>query len=192
MNIAYKVHLTFIVMFTLNIVIVQSCKDKNCSIVYNPIIPIQIFPMSDTFTLRDTLILQGNINSVLQDRKTGDLTNYNKFEFNLFAMLNNYNDTSKEIGDQPSALKSFEIIDIIGAHSNANSGFFMDYVQLNDSFKFKYLLIPKDTGLFAITIFHVGKNSVHGHNEVNITSSSCEEYIEFQWTIFNLVKRIDI
>ncbi len=174
--------LSFLILILL---LLSECKDKNCSIIYNPITPIQILQVSDTIQIGDTLLIEGRMSSNLEDKKTGIYTNFSQFQFNFFVGLNNYNDTSKPIAFQPSALNSFEVLDILGSHTNSADGFFMSYIQKNDSINFKYLLITKDTGLFAISLFHFDKRNAHGGNDVRITSSNCKEYIEFQWTIFN-------
>ncbi|NQW42232.1 MAG: hypothetical protein HQ463_02205 [Bacteroidetes bacterium] len=162
-----------------------SCKDKNCDIIYNPIIHFKASTEKDTIKIGDTLIFESKSSNFMLDKRNGSLTNYKNYKFNFLTNIYHLNDTSK-FAIHPNVTNSFKITDIIGTHEVAGeSGFFIKYESRNDSILFKFLIIPQNIGLFGLNCSNNVKHNAHGNNNIKLTDTKCKEYLENVNTLVN-------
>ena len=173
------------ILFLSFIFLLSNCKDKSCGILYKPIIPIFCSPSNDTFNIGDSFAFEIATTSKLQDFETGTFTSFNNFKFDLFLFVQQYLDTSKVREDQPFAPEALELHPVKGSSNLGSSGYFINAIYVNDSMKLKLNIKLLKSGLYSIRLINFFKISAHGGNNVKVTNSKCDEYVEQVYPNFN-------
>ncbi|MDI1234624.1 MAG: hypothetical protein PSX81_10105 [bacterium] len=174
--------LSFLIFILL---LLSECKDKSCGILYKPIIPIFCSPSNDSFNIGDSFAFEIATTSKLQDFETRTFTSFNNFQFDLFLFVQQYLDTSKVREDQPFSPEAIEIHPVIGSSNLGSSGYFINAIYVNDSMKLKLNIKLLKSGLYSIRLINFFKINAHGGNNVKVTNSKCDEYVEQVYPNFN-------
>ena len=174
--------LSFLIFILL---LLSECKDKSCGIMYKPIIPIFCSPSNDTFNIGDSFAFEIATTSKLQDFETGTFTSFNNFKFDLFLSVQQYLDTSKVREDQPFVPEALELHSVKGSSNLGSSGYFINAIYVNDSMKLKLNIKLLKSGLYSIRLINFFKINAHGGNNVKVTNSKCDEYVEQVYPNFN-------
>ena len=147
-----------IIKSILLLLLFSSCFPKFQKVVqHNPILPVNIYPNSETYKIGDTIWLEVNTSSWLKDYADSTMPSYNFSKVDLFKnvyfSMFELKDTSKYLFDSiVNYYNQFDTIIKVGQLRQVSNLDYFTFSVQNDSFKLKIAIIPKQIGFLTLSL----------------------------------------